>query len=155
MRGLGLGVQLLELLQVAEAPRPHVDPTARHALQLQLHPGDEPGQPEPTHGRSEERIPGSEGSHRSIRPAKAEGEDVPAERPGPVVVLAVDVVGHRPAEGDVLGAGQDRRQPPVRQDQLGHLSQGGARLRAKHARLPVEGEEPAQATSQQHRPRTR
>jgi hypothetical protein len=57
-----------------------------------------------------------------------------------VVVLAVDVVGNRSANGDKAGAGRDGKKPPSREKYLDDVGEVDSAFATQHARGLVEAE---------------
>ena len=113
----------------------------RIAVELQLHPEDHAGQPEPADGRGEQLgvFLGRQRQHLAGGARQADRVHVRAEGAGMLVVLAVHVVRDRAAEGHELRSRHDRREPAVRH---GHAQQPVERqpgLGAQHAALAVEG----------------
>ena len=89
-----------------------------------------------------------------VRPQELEAHDMHAERTGAVMVLAVDIIGDRAAHRHVLGAGQDRKKPAVRDDDGEDLRQGDPGFTAEHAGSGVEGNEAVERGHiEQHTPR--
>ncbi len=64
-----------------------------------------------------------------------------AEGSGDVVVLAVDVVGDGPAEGDVLCARGDREEEASRDGEVEDLGERDAGLSGEQAAFGIEGDQ--------------
>jgi len=93
----GQAVEAFEIVEanVLDFEKEPVDP-----LELERHLEDQPGEPEPADRRSEELGVPLRGTFEATAVAaqEREGSNVPAEAAGNAVVLAVDVVGDRPAQ---------------------------------------------------------
>ena len=95
-----------------------IDGQHRAGDRAQAHPRpeDHPGQSHPADGGLEQRVVGSgpEREHLAVGFQQPQLGHVRAEGPCCAVVLAVDVAGDRPADRDVLSAGQHRNDPAGR-----------------------------------------
>ena len=85
--------------------------------------------------------PGAALDDAAVGHAQAQGGDVGAEAAVPVVVVAVDVRRHHPAQGHELGARRDGQEEPAGQEEAVQLEHAQARLGAQEAGLGIEGED--------------
>ena len=142
--GVALQREREKLVQPGERDRLHPDGGDRNPPQRDLGPGDEPSEPEPAHGRLEQLVVGSELLRFAVGAKQLELAHVRPEGAGPVVVLPVDVVRDRPADGHVLGPRNDRNKEAARHEQAEDLAERHPRFAAQAARLGVEGDEPVE-----------
>ena len=70
-------------------------------------------------------VVGGERAAGAVGQAQHQRPDVGAEAPGGVMILAVDVGGDGPANGDVAGAGCHRHEPTLRHDLAQQAVEGG------------------------------
>ena len=140
-----------ELVQVAEASALGLNPGARDGPQLDLHPGDEPGQTQAANSGGEPVgvLGRRAAAATSVGAYQFEGADMVAKGAGTVMVLAMHVVGHRPAQGHEAGAGGDGQKPALGDDEVEDLRQQDPGLGAQDALFGVEGDEPVQAAAEQ------
>jgi hypothetical protein len=143
---LRIRVEREELLERTEADRLHLDERRGDRPQRHLRPRYEPGQAEAANCRLEPVGVLRRTAHdpRSVRAQELQPPDVAAEAARPVVVLAVDVVGDRAADGHVLGTGRDRKEPAARNDERENLVQTHAGLAGEQAGGGIERVEAVQ-----------
>ena len=131
----------------------HRDPGARHALEPDLGPEDQPGEPQPADGGVEERVLRAADDALAARAQQLEPGDVRPEGAGPVVVLAVDVVGDgaahaRPSASPARPAGTSRAARPARGSPPG-VTPASQRSRP---RLVVERDQPVEPAHVEQQP---
>ena len=109
-------------------------------FELNLGPGNQPSEAQPSNR-------GPVPLHILIRGAfylstftadQAKFQYMSAKSAGYVMVLSVDVVGNRAADGDKLGARTDRQEPSLRNGKVEYLSEGDASFTAKNSSFWVE-----------------
>ena len=103
-------------------------------------PQDDPGQADAADGRPEQlrlRALGLDPADLAGAGEQVHRDHVVAEAAGGVVVLAVDVVGDRAADGDLARAGQDRDPQPERQRDAHQPVEGHARVEVDQAASPA------------------
>ncbi len=151
MGPVGLLGEREEVAEVRETPALGLNPGTGDGAQLDFHPGDKSGQPQPAEGGGEPVgvFGRCADPSTAIRAHQFKGPDMVAEGAGAVMVLAVDIIGHRPAQGHEAGAGGDRQKPPTRDDQFQDLGQQHAGLGAEHTGIGIKGDEAVQAPRQQ------
>ena len=90
-----------------------VDPGTGHAFELDVGPGDYAGQSEAADGGAQHVgiFFGIADNQSVVRAMQADLADVSAKGSGAVMVLAVNIVGNRSADGDEAGAGRDGKEP--------------------------------------------
>jgi hypothetical protein len=118
-----------------------VEPGPGHRAELQLGGSDDPGEADPAHGRGEPvgAAVGTAIDDLAIRPHQTQAADMIAERAGPVVVLAMDVVGDGAAHAHELGTRQDRQPPAPRRHQALDVPQQDTRFADQPAGRRIEG----------------
>ncbi len=78
---------------------------------------------------------------------QADLADMGAEGSSAVMVLAVNVVGNRSANGDEAGAGSDGKEPSLGEKHLNDVAEADAALAADHARGLIEPEDAVKAAA--------
>ena len=73
------------------------------------------------------------------------------ESPGNMMVLAVNIVGNRAANGHIFGPRRDREEKAAWNGKLEYLRQGNAGLAAEHPRLRIEVQQFIQASRREKR----
>ncbi len=142
VRLLGRGIEGEELLDAVKAMVLHGDGRSGHAAQLQLDPGDQPGEAEAADGRGVEfGVVGRAAlAPRAVGAKQFEAPHMAAEGAGDMVVLAVHVVSQCAAKGDEARAGGHRQEPAARQQVADDIVEQHAGLGTQHACRFVEGE---------------
>ena len=109
----GVRRQFKKIREPVEAERFGIEPRARYAPQLQFCPGDESRQAESAEaGNKPVRVFCFRADDATaVAALQFEGNDMATETARDMVVLAMDVIGDRAADGDEAGTGNDRQEP--------------------------------------------
>ena len=136
---MALGSNLEKRVEVLQADRLRLERARRHGLQLEFDPGDDPGQPQAADRGGEElrALRWSDLEEGAVAPQQPERTDVTPEGAGPIVVLAVDIVGDRPAKGHELGPRRHGHEPAARHADFEQPPDRKPRLRPHDAGRPV------------------
>src|SRR5271156_3336397 len=71
--------------------------------------------------------------------------DVRTESSGAVVILSMDVIGDRSADGDEASAGSDRKEPSFREKHIDDVGEADSAFAAQHAGGFIEGQQAVQS----------
>ena len=82
-----------------------------------------------------------------VRTMQSELTDMRAEGSGAVMVLSMNIVGDRSADGDEARAGSDRKKPSLRKKHIDDIGEGDAAFAAKHSGRFVEAENAVEAAA--------
>ena len=139
--GLALGQQGHDLVEVGAAVGVDDQPAGLDGRAPEGGVGDDAGQAQPAGGGPEQLgvVVGPDLDPVARGQQQAEPGHVLAPRPAAVVVLAVDVGGHRPAHRHLPGPGGDGHEPAPGHEQAHQGVEAGAGLGRDQPRRRVEG----------------
>ena len=145
---------LEESLQVGDAPFPYHDGIGRHAPEREAHGQDHAGQAQSADRRVEPLALSlrAEARHLSARQQEVDPAHLVAEAAMAIVVLPMDVVRDRTADGGVAGARAHRGDETARQEVSQQIVERHPGLAHDLAAVGVEGQDAVQARCQDHPP---
>ena len=119
-----------EGVQIRHPPLPHHHGRRRHGPQPEADVQDHAGQADAADGGGEQLRPlGRRNTYQfARRQDQVEPQDMVAEAPGAVMVLAVDIVGDSASDGRESGARRGRRQEAAARECVQQIVEGDARF---------------------------
>ena len=144
---LRLRGEIEKLVEAVELNSLVIDFAADDGLETKLRPGDHAGEAKTANGRRVHvRVFSRRAAQmRAIRANQLEPRHMAAERAGDVMVLAVDVVGNRATECDVLCSRRDRQKETARNSKVENLRERDAGLCGENARRGIKAEQAVHA----------
>src|SRR5215469_3148407 len=133
-----------------ERPERHdinFDPGTCHSLQLNIGPGDQPGEPKPPDGCREHVgiLLGIAQYEPIVRALEAELENVASEGSGAMMVLSMNIIRDGSTDSDKARSGCDREKPALRKKGVNDIGECDTAFTAKHAAVLIECEKSVQA----------